>query len=115
MTEQVTHGAIPSWNEGDRLLKALKHAGMQNAEMALFLGVSRNTIGNYVSGRVKIDKRTRMLWAQRTDVSEKWLETGQGDPTPHPEGETGQLPETKKPVRHQGLEPRTRWYEASAA
>lgn len=111
MTEQVTHGAIPTWHEGDRLYKALKYAKMQNGEMALFLGVSRNTIGNYIAGRNKVDKRTRMLWAQRTEVSESWLETGLGDPTPHPEGETGQLPE----VRHQGLEPRTRWYEGFAA
>ena len=96
MSEQVMGKQIPTWDEGDRLAKALKYADIKNAEMALFLGVNRNTIGNYIHGRVKIDKRTRMLWAMRNDVNEHWLETGIGDPTPHPEGELyGQLPEDR--------------------
>ena len=75
MSEQAI-GGIPVWTEGDRLGKALDHAAMKHQEMADYLGLSRNTIGNYIHGRVAIDKRTRMLWAMRTGVPPEWLETG---------------------------------------
>lgn len=76
MSEQVV-GAVPVWTEGDRLGKALDHAGIRHQEMADYLGLSRNTIGNYIHGRVAIDKRTRMLWAMRTGVPAEWLENGE--------------------------------------
>lgn len=71
-------GEIPVWVEGDRLRKALEHAGLSVQDMADYLGVSRNTVGNYLAGRGKrgIDKRTRMLWAERTGVSYLWLLRG---------------------------------------
>lgn len=71
-------GSIPQWVEGDRLRKALEHAGLSNQGMADYLGVSRNTVSNYIHGRGKrgIDKRTRMLWAERCGVSYQWLLTG---------------------------------------
>jgi transcriptional regulator with XRE-family HTH domain len=79
MSEQALT-QVPVWTEADRLGKALRHAQMRHQEMADYLGVSRNTIGNYVSGRVAVDKRTRMLWAMRTGVSPEWLETGEAPP-----------------------------------
>jgi transcriptional regulator with XRE-family HTH domain len=85
MSEQVV-GAVPVWTEGDRLGKALDHAGIRHQEMADYLGLSRNTIGNYIHGRVAIDKRTRMLWAMRTGVPPEWLEHGEapGGPSTDP-------------------------------
>lgn len=74
----ATSGSVPQWSEGDRLRKALEHAGISNQGMADYLGVNRNTVSNYIHGRGKrgIDKRTRMLWAERCGVSYRWLETG---------------------------------------
>lgn len=74
----ATSGHVPQWSEGDRLRKALEHAGISNQGMADYLGVSRNTVSNYIHGRGKrgVDKRTRMLWAERCGVSYRWLETG---------------------------------------
>lgn len=84
MTETQFGGNVPVWTEGDRLGKALRFADVGNQQMADYLGVSRNTVGNYISGRTGIDKRTRMLWALRTGVAIEWLEHGEGTPTPTP-------------------------------
>lgn len=78
MTESQIRGMIPEWTEGDRLAKALRFNKVGVGEMADYLGVSRNTIGNYTSGRTPVDKRTRMLWAMRTGVPVEWLEHGTG-------------------------------------
>lgn len=80
-------GNVPIWTEGDRLGKALRHADVSNQGMADYLGVSRNTVGNYIAGRTPVDKRTRMLWALRTGVAIDWLEKGDGTPTPPPNGD----------------------------
>ncbi len=94
---------------GDRLAKALEHAGMSNQQMAEYLGVSRNTVGNYIALRTDVTLGTLRLWAMVTGVELEWLRTGEsssGSDGPG-EGQNG--------VRHQGLEPRTRCYEAFAA
>ena len=66
----------------DRLHKALVVADVSAAEMSAYLGVSRNTIGNYTSGRTHPKKQTLRLWAMRTGVPLRWLETGALDPDP---------------------------------
>lgn len=82
---QMPNGAVPTWDEGDRLAKALRHAGMSNSDMASYMGVHRNTISSYVNGRAAVDRRTRLLWAMKTGVSIEWLEDGAGEPpTPGP-------------------------------
>lgn len=86
MTETQFEGNVPIWTEGDRLGKALRHADISNQGMAEYLGVSRNTVGNYIAGRTPVDKRTRMLWALRTGVAIDWLENGDSAPTPPPNG-----------------------------
>lgn len=48
---QAPVGSIPAWNTGDRLRKSLDHVEMSVQEMADYLEVSRNTVGNYISGR----------------------------------------------------------------
>lgn len=60
----------------DRLNKALTVADVSSQEMADYLGVSRNTISNYINGRTLAKKQTLRLWAMRTGVPLVWLEHG---------------------------------------
>lgn len=75
MTQQATFG-IPQFTKGDRLGKALDFADVGVGEMADYLGLSRNTISNYIAGRTKIPRPTLMLWSLRTGVPIEWIETG---------------------------------------
>lgn len=89
-----SRGVIPAIKLGDRLGLSLKHANVSHQEMADYLGVSRNTIGNYLSERTHADKRTLMLWSMRTGVDLEWLRTGQAPAAPPtPPGED-------RPVAH---------------
>lgn len=65
--------AIPLWHLGDRLGKALDHAGLKHQDMAAILEVGRNTIGNYVNGRSTPTIATLRVWAIETGVSLEWL------------------------------------------
>ena len=64
------------FGRGDRLAKALQVAHVATAEMADYLGVSPNTIGNYTSGRTEPKKQTLRVWAMRTGAPLEWLELG---------------------------------------
>lgn len=66
-----------SFDQADRLGKALRLAGMTSGEMAQYLGVHRNSVTNWVHGHNSADKRTLMLWALRTGVPLQWLEKGE--------------------------------------
>ena len=70
-----------SFNMADRLDKALRVAGITNADMADALDVSQNTIGNYTSGRTKPSRLQLREWAMRTGAPLTWLETGKVGPT----------------------------------
>jgi transcriptional regulator with XRE-family HTH domain len=86
MSDAQLHGPTPSTWEfhiGDRLAKALTVAGVNNLEMAEYLGISANTIGNYTSGRTAPKMQTLRLWALRTGAPLDWLLTGI-DPTNEP-------------------------------
>jgi transcriptional regulator with XRE-family HTH domain len=72
---------VPTWTLGDRLAKSLDHAGVSVADMAEHLGVSRNTVGNYTSGRTEPRKVVVMAWALRCGVPLEWLTTGELDLT----------------------------------
>lgn len=65
------------WDIADRLRKALRVADLGVAEMADYLGVSRNTVGRYINGHGIPDRRTLMLWALRCGVPYEWLAEGQ--------------------------------------
>ena len=99
---QAPVGSIPAWNTGDRLRKSLDHVEMSVQEMADYLEVSRNTVGNYISGRRPIPGAMLKLWALRTGVPRVWLETGE-TPT-QPEGPDGGLAVV---ARSEGFEPPT--------
>lgn len=70
-----------TWTLGDRLAKALRVAGKANNDMALVLGVSRNTVGNYIADRTPIRAGALRLWSEETGVPIEWLKNGD---EPHP-------------------------------
>lgn len=67
----------------DRLHKSLRVSGLTTRTLGDALGVHRNTISNYLTGRSPIDRRTLIAWAFATGVPVEWLEHGT-DTTPGP-------------------------------
>lgn len=67
--------AIPQWTLGDRLRKAREHAGMDQEELALRIGVSRGTVSNYELGRGTRPPKVVVLraWANECGVPYEWL------------------------------------------
>lgn len=64
------------WTLGDRLGKALRLESVSVAEMARELGVSRNTVGNYIADRTPVRDQTIRVWAMRTGVPFNELKLG---------------------------------------
>lgn len=94
MSEQPIHGAVPDWTLGWRLARALQYGNVSKDEMADYLRVSRNTVGNYVADRTKVPHAVVLMWALRTGVDPDWLEKGINAgpaPTPPPSGVTPEL------------------------
>lgn len=59
-----------------RLALALDHSGVSVHDMADELGVSRNTVGNYLAGRTRPAKAVLRVWALRTGTPYEWLSEG---------------------------------------
>jgi transcriptional regulator with XRE-family HTH domain len=89
MSEQRSEVALLEWDLADRMRKALRTGGVKVNVMADYLGVSRNTVGNYINGHTPPDRRTLRLWAMRCGVPFEWLETGTTSEAPHPDGDGG--------------------------
>lgn len=79
----------------DRLLKSLRVAGMNATSMGAAIGVHRNTVNNYLSGRSPIERRTLIAWAFATGVPVGWLETGEYSTDPKG-GPNGGVPVTSR-------------------
>lgn len=86
-----------------RLMRAREYAGLEQADLARDLGVSRQTISNAERGARMPRRALVVAWAVRTGVSLHWLETGQAGPKSTPPADVHLL----------GLEPRTQWFRAS--
>ena len=67
------HTHTPSFDEADRLRKALRESGVSVQEMAEYLGVSRNTVSRWINGAVPPKAHVMRLWALRTGVPYEWL------------------------------------------
>lgn len=67
---------IPAWTIGDRMNKALTHAGMTHQEMADHLGVNPSTMRTWTSGKVRPRAGMLRTWAIRCGVPYEWLVTG---------------------------------------
>lgn len=70
---------IPPWRAKDRLLRALDAGNVSVSEMADVLGVHRNTVSSYISGRTKAPKSVLRVWALRCGVPYRWLADGTED------------------------------------
>lgn len=64
----------------NRLKEIRKRYKFTQAEMGQEIGVSRDAIATYESGRVVPDKSIRLLICQKFNVNVTWLETGEGSP-----------------------------------
>lgn len=84
-----------------RLRLALELSGVERTEMADYLGVRREAVSTWLSGRVNPKKATLRLWAFRTGVPLEWLETGQvpdhHDGGPGPGSELPRLESNQQP------------------
>ena len=60
----------------DRLAKSLRVANVSVQEMADYLGVGRNTVGNYLAGRTRPSRSALIAIALRCGVPLEWLEHG---------------------------------------
>ena len=67
---------IPQFHMGDRLRKALTVSGVGVEDMATELGVTPNTVGNYMALRTTPKRSVVAQWALKTGVSFAWLWTG---------------------------------------
>lgn len=76
MSTSTEHLQVPEWDLADRLTKALREARMSVNEMALHLGVHRNTVSAWVNGRTPISGPAIRAWAARTSVDYDWIVTG---------------------------------------
>ncbi|MGC8514498.1 MAG: helix-turn-helix domain-containing protein, partial [Acidimicrobiales bacterium] len=76
----------PEFGPRHRLLLALEAAGLSIQDLAGSMGLSRNTIGNWLAGRTHPKDYALREIAGITGVDPQWLLTGtpstQPDPTP---------------------------------
>lgn len=73
MMTAMPDGVVPELDLGDRMLLALRHADVGTAEMADYLGVSRQSVSNWLGGRKRPKTGALRLWALKTGVSFEWL------------------------------------------
>ncbi len=79
----------------ERIRQIRKDLGLTQSDFGVSIGVSRDAVATYESGRVVPDKSIRLLICQKFNVSEIWLETGEGKPY-----KEGLIPELVRALRH---------------
>lgn len=85
MSEQYT-AEIPKFGLGDRMRLALDFRGYSIQQCATYLGVNRNTVGNWIGGRVVPPLMAIRAFAGYVRVPVEWLQTGK---EPDPDGGPG--------------------------
>lgn len=97
-----------TWTLGELLAKARKDAGMDQLQLARAIGIGRNTLSTYETGRSvpPFDVVVRLATACSVDVA--WLATGVNAETASTEVEA-----VSDDVRPKGLEPLTFWLGVS--
>lgn len=66
---------VPTWTLSDRLAKARRTAGLEQAELAARLGLSLKTVSRYERGESpRYD--TLINWAEACGIDANWLLTG---------------------------------------
>lgn len=79
----------------DRLARAMRISDVSTQELADRMGVHRNSVRNYLTGRRHPSRPALIAWAFATGVPLTWLETGHisGDPSdPLPRLDSNQQP-----------------------
>ena len=75
-TDTTTNAAVPDWTLADRLVRARRHAGMEQGELADAIGIARSSLSSYENGH-RVPRRPVILsWAMATGVDLGWLQTG---------------------------------------
>ena len=69
----------PAWTLVDRLKKSRLLAGLEQTEIAETVGVARNTVSNWETGKSEPSASAFVRWARATGVSLDWLAEGVGD------------------------------------
>ena len=92
----------PTWTLVDRLRKSRLLAGLEQADLADMIGVSRNSISNYENGKTELSATTFVRWAAATGVTLDWLAEGLNAKTAPANAET-----VSTTVRPKGFEPLT--------
>lgn len=72
-------GTALAFDIHDRLLKARRHAGLTQSELASRLGVGRRSITRYEDGQGTPNRATLLGWSLVTGVDPHWLEHGEED------------------------------------
>lgn len=105
MTIDADHGQVfPEWTFGDKVRKARSIAGLDQREFAEALGVKAGSVAQWETDRAKprdivaVARRIEML----TRIPAGWTLGIQESPRPD-------NPDGGRHVRHEGLEPPTRW------
>lgn len=83
-SEQPEPRAVPEFDVADRMRKALRESGTGISEIAEYLGVSRTSVSNWISGRIEPSVQTMRLWALRCGVDYGWLTGGRVPATAAP-------------------------------
>ncbi|MDB2211739.1 helix-turn-helix domain-containing protein [Mycobacteroides abscessus] len=94
MTTAYEPGTIPEFDKADRLKKAISVSDTGVAEMAEYLGVTRETLSRYLNGRNETPLAIVRLIAMRTGVPVEWILTGNAPDGPGPELPGGIEPPT---------------------
>lgn len=64
----------------DRIRKIRKDVNMNQTDFGAEIGATLAAYSKYETGKVIPDKTTRLLICEKFNVSETWLETGEGEP-----------------------------------
>lgn len=98
MTAETINGPhIPQWDMADRMRKTMREHDVSVHDVAEYFGVSRNTISNWINGRVAPSVANQRLWAFRFGVPLEWLRDGVVTSRNPPDGGLPHLDSNQKP------------------
>lgn len=80
MSEPAAYKFVFEFDLADRLRKSLRARGIGVQQIADDVGVSRNTVGNWLSGRSQPAREQLVVWAAYTGAPLSWLLTGEQPP-----------------------------------